>query len=88
MTKLKLTEPTVEVHADHAIIRPPNTLRAKALTVVTDPNDDQSADIARADRAVEALAPSFEEWLISDIEKLRGALVIFNASRKDEAAVR
>jgi hypothetical protein len=88
MTQLKPTDPTVEVHSDHAVIRPPNTLRAKALTVVNDPNYDQAADIERADRAVETLAPSFEEWLINDIEKLRGALAVFIASPKDEAAVR
>ena len=84
MKKLKPAEPSVEVHSDHAVIRPPNTLRAKALTVVNDPNYDQTADIERADRAVEALAPSFEEWLVDDIEKLRAALVVFNASPKYE----
>lgn len=88
MKKLKPAEPSVEVHSDHAVIRPPNTLRAKALTVVNDPNYDQAADIERADRAVEALAPSFEEWLVDDIEKLRAALVVFNASPKDAAAIR
>src|SRR4051794_8465974 len=88
MKKLKPAEPTIEVHSDHAVIRPPNTLRAKALTVITDPNYDQSADIERADLAVEALAPSFEEWLLSDIERLREALVAFNSGPKDEAAVR
>lgn len=85
MKKLSSLEPQRTVHADHSVIVPPNTLRAKALVRV---KKDKEVDemIARADRALESLAPSFTEWMNNEILRLFEAMDQFEHSDQGEEA--
>ncbi|WP_293856721.1 hypothetical protein [uncultured Alsobacter sp.] len=86
MNKLS-PEPEKQVHKDHTVIVPPNTLRAKALVRAKNGQQDIDEMIKRADRALEALAPSFAEWMGNEIHRLFEAISTFEASdRGPEAA--
>lgn len=85
MKKLSSLEPQRTVHADHSVIVPPNTLRAKALVRVKKDNEVDEM-IARADRALESLAPSFTEWMNNEILRLFEAMDQFERSDQGEEA--
>ena len=53
-----------EEYSDHAVLHPKPRLREKALVKSQRPTPTDDADmIARAERAVDALAPSFGKWM-------------------------
>lgn len=80
-------EPERTVHKDHSVIVPPNTLRAKALVRAKNGQQDIDEMISRADRALEALAPSFAEWMGNEVLRLFDSIDVFEASdRGPEAA--
>lgn len=87
MKKLNALEPKRTVHADHSVIVPPNTLRAKALVRVKKETEVDEM-IARADRALEALAPSFTEWMNNEILRLFESMDQFEQSDQGEDAAK
>ena len=88
MKKLDPQEPEKTVHADHTVIVPPNTLRAKALSHVRQSPADVQQMIARADRALAALAPSFTEWMLSETKRLVDSYEAFEAGPREEEDVK
>lgn len=77
-----------EEHADHTVLHPKPRLREKALVKVAPASMTDDADmIARAERAVEALEPSFAEWMSSAATGLMAALVVFEQSDMGPAAL-
>lgn len=70
-----------EEHADHTVLHPKPRLREKALVKVANAAMTDDLDmIARAERAVEALEPSFAEWMSSAALGLMAALEAFEQS--------
>jgi hypothetical protein len=86
MKKLGSLEPQRTVHADHSVIVPPNTLRAKALVRVKKGQEEIDEMIARADRALQSLAPSFTEWMNNEILRLFEAMDQFEQSDQGDEA--
>jgi hypothetical protein len=63
-------EPRTVVHDDHAEIHPPNTLRERALTRVRQNPLDSAEMVNRAQKALEALASNFTDWMLSEVRRL------------------
>ncbi|MCP8939159.1 hypothetical protein NK718_11585 [Alsobacter sp. SYSU M60028] len=72
--------------ATHEVIHPPATLRDKALSELPGPDRDPEALIARAQEAVERLAPSFDTWLRDDVAALREEVAAYAAAQRSAAA--
>jgi hypothetical protein len=88
MTKIVAPEPERIVHDDHTVIVPPNTLKAKALSLTRQTPEEVARMINRADQALEALAPNFTEWMLSETKRLTDSYDAFEASGKDEEDVK
>lgn len=88
MSKLPEPEPKRMVHKDHTVIVPPNTLKAKALVRAKNGQQEVDEMVSRADRALEALAPSFSEWMGNEILRLFEAIDTFEASDRGREAAR
>lgn len=86
--KMAELEPKQTVHADHSVIVPPNTLRAKALVKVKKGQQEIDEMIERADRALESLAPSFTEWMNNEVLRLFEAMDTFDRSDQGEEAAK
>ncbi|WP_460449347.1 hypothetical protein [Alsobacter sp. SYSU BS001988] len=77
-----------EEHADHTVLHPKPRLREKALVkAIAAPQIDADM-IARAERAVEALAPSYAEWMKTTLSAVQGALEAFEASDQGPDAIK
>jgi len=68
MSQAKLPKPSVTTYADHEVITPPNSLRAKVsrvkdATSATDP-------VARAEAALAQLSGEFSTWMDEECEQL------------------
>lgn len=86
-----MTKPSPDVartvHKDHTVIVPPNELREKALVKSRNGQQDLDELITRGNRALEALAPSFAEWMTNEMHRLFEATAVFERSdRGPEAA--
>jgi chemotaxis protein histidine kinase CheA len=75
------------VHDDHTIVHPPTTLRDKALSKVRQSPKEFEESIVRAERALEALTPSFTEWMLSETRRLAHSFAAFEDSARDDDAV-
>jgi HPt (histidine-containing phosphotransfer) domain-containing protein len=64
-------KPAVVDHGDHEVIVPENKLRAAVSNASHD--DDGEDAIARAEKALAALAPEFGAWMDSECERLDAA---------------
>lgn len=80
---LKAAEPQRTVHEDYTEIRPPDTLRARALVRSHKGPNETLEMINRAEKALEALAPNFKEWMLSEVKRLTDHFEHFDASAKD-----
>ncbi len=83
MKKLNPAEPQRTVHEDYTEITPSNTLRARALVRSHKGQAETFDMIARAEKALEALAPNFNEWMLSEVKRLSEHFEVFDASVKD-----
>lgn len=83
MKQLDPAAPTEEQHADHSVIHPPNTLRAKALTKVRSSPLEQAEMVRRADKALEALSSNFNEWMLSEVGRLNEHFELFDAGPRE-----
>jgi hypothetical protein len=88
MKKIDPPEPEKTVHADHTVIVPPNTLRAKALSHVRQSPADVAQMVARADRALAALAPNFTEWMLSETKRLVDSYDAFEVGPREPEDVK
>src|SRR5262249_55993741 len=61
-------KPAVVNHGDHEVIVPENMLRAAVSNASHD--DDGEDAIARAEKALAALAPEFGVWMDSECDRL------------------
>lgn len=68
-----------EVHADHSILHPPQTLKAKALVVVRSGDATPEEAVEQAEDALGTVSPSFQNWMIAETEKLATAREQFRA---------
>ena len=62
-----------EVHADHAILHPPQTLKAKALVAVRSGDPAPEEAVEQGEDALGSVSPSFQNWMIAETEKLAEA---------------
>jgi hypothetical protein len=77
-----------EEHADHTVLHPKPRLKEKALVKAVGAPSMDADMIARAERAVEALAPSYAEWMKTTLASVQGALETFEASDQGPDALR
>jgi hypothetical protein len=75
------------VHDDHTILHPPLTLRDKALSKVRQSPKEFEEAIVRAERALDALAPSFTEWMLGETMRLADSFAAFEDGARDDDAV-
>ena len=68
-----------EVHATHSILHPPQTLKAKALVEIRSGDATPEEAVEQADGALASVAPSFQNWMIDETEKLVAARERFRA---------
>lgn len=83
MKRIDPAAPKEEQHGDHAVIHPPNTLRAKALTKVRGSPLEQAEMIRRADKALDALSGNFTEWMLSEVKRLSDHFEHFDAGPRE-----
>lgn len=83
MKSLDPAAPREEQHGDHSVIHPPNTLRAKALTKVRGSPLEQAELVRRADKALEALAGNFNEWMLSEVNRLTEHFEVFDGGPRE-----
>jgi hypothetical protein len=75
------------VHDDHTVLHPPTTLRDKGLSKVRQTRKEFEETLARAEMALEALAPSFAEWMSSETRRLSDSLDVFENGPRDADAL-
>lgn len=79
-------EPRAVVHDDHAEIHPRNVLKDRALTRVRQ-NPLESVDMVnRAQKALEALAGNFTDWMLSETRRLTEHFDGFERGPMDDEA--
>ena len=76
---------TTQVHADHAILHPPQTLKAKAYLAPRSGDFTPEEAIEQAEGALEAVSSSFQNWMVDETEKLVAAREHFRAEGTAEA---
>ena len=86
MRKFTPSLPETIQHADHAEIRPPDTLRAKALTKVRQNPLEVVEMIKRADKALEVLASNYTDWMLNEVKRLSESFEVFDAGPRDVEA--
>jgi hypothetical protein len=65
MSQAKPPKPSVTTYADHEVITPPNSLRAKVSRV-----KDAADPVARAEAALAQLSGEFSTWMDEECEQL------------------
>lgn len=86
MRQLEPAKPETIVHDDHAEIRPPDTLRAKALTKVKQNPLEVVEMLKRADKALEALSTNYTDWMLNEVKRLSESFEVFDSGPRDVEA--
>jgi|SRR6476469_874573 hypothetical protein len=81
-------EPHKVVHEDHTVLHPPTTLRDKGLSKGRLSPREMEELLGRAELALEALAPSFTEWMQGAAKELAGSFDAYESGPRDEEATR
>jgi len=87
-TPMTRIAPHEDVHDDHVVVHPPTTLRDKGLSRAAMTPLELAEFLERGDKAIEALAPSFSDWMLGETWRLAECYEVFEAGPRDEAAAK
>ncbi len=80
--------PHEDVHDDHVVVHPPTTLRDKGLSRAAMSPLELAEFLERGDKALDALAPSFGDWILGETWRLAESYEVFEAGPRDEAGAK